>query len=204
VKRAHKLLLRPTVRQEQAPALMLRDHCSLYNGALQERRDAYRHASRTTVRYGDQSAQLKEIRAFDPECQGRRALRHRGLPEGWGRLPLGLHPQRLPDAGTAASRAVRGRVKTISVKREGHRWFVILACDEVHAEPLPATGSIVGIVMGTVHFFTDSRGAHVENPCFLESMAEELAAAQRHLAMFPKSAKRQTKAHRAALESRSC
>lgn len=46
-------------------------HRSLYNAALQERRDAYRHTSRTTVRYGDQSAQLKAIRAFDPEHQGR-------------------------------------------------------------------------------------------------------------------------------------
>jgi putative transposase len=69
--RAYKFLLRPTMRQEQALTEMLRDHCSLYNGALQERRDACRHASKTTVRYGDQSAQLKEIRAFDPERQGR-------------------------------------------------------------------------------------------------------------------------------------
>ena len=50
---------------------MLRDHCSLYNGALQERRDAYRHPSKTSIKYGQQSAQLKEIRAFDPERQGR-------------------------------------------------------------------------------------------------------------------------------------
>ncbi|MEW1914503.1 helix-turn-helix domain-containing protein, partial [Kitasatospora sp. NPDC085895] len=69
--RAYKFLMRPTVGQAQALGEMLRDHCSLYNGALQERRDAYRHVSRTTVRYGDQSAQLKEIRAFDPERQGR-------------------------------------------------------------------------------------------------------------------------------------
>jgi putative transposase len=69
--RAYKFLMRPTVRQEHALAEMLRDHCSLYNGALQERRDAYRHVSKTTVRYGMQSAQLKEIRVFDPERQGR-------------------------------------------------------------------------------------------------------------------------------------
>jgi putative transposase len=69
--RAYKFLLRPTVRQEQALAEMLRDHCSLYNGALQERRGAYRHASKTSITYGDQSAQLREIRAFDPERQGR-------------------------------------------------------------------------------------------------------------------------------------
>lgn len=69
--RAYKFLLRPTVRQAQALSEMLRDHCSLYNGALQERRDAWRHPSKTTVKYGMQSAQLKDIRAFDPERQGR-------------------------------------------------------------------------------------------------------------------------------------
>ncbi|ONI54016.1 Helix-turn-helix domain protein [Streptomyces sp. IB2014 011-1] len=65
--RAYKFLMRPTARQEQALGEMLRDHCSLYNGALQERRDAYRHVSKTSVKYGVQSAQLKDIRAFDPE-----------------------------------------------------------------------------------------------------------------------------------------
>ncbi|MFJ5156857.1 RNA-guided endonuclease InsQ/TnpB family protein [Streptomyces sp. NPDC088353] len=69
--RAYKFLLRPTKAQAAALTDMLRDHCSLYNGALQERRDAYRHASKTSIKYGDQSAQLKEIRAFDPERQGR-------------------------------------------------------------------------------------------------------------------------------------
>ncbi|MFJ8599516.1 transposase [Streptomyces shenzhenensis] len=95
-------------------------------------------------------------------------------------------------------RSVRGRVRTISIKREGRRWYVVLACDEVPAEPLPATGSIVGIDMGTVHFFTDSNGVHEPNPRFLESMAEEPAAAQQHLSTFPKRTRRRTKKHRAA------
>ncbi|MEU6704444.1 helix-turn-helix domain-containing protein, partial [Streptomyces wuyuanensis] len=69
--RAYKFLMRPTVGQQAALGEMLRDHCSLYNAALQERRDAYRHGSKTSVTYGMQSAQLKEIRAFDPERQGR-------------------------------------------------------------------------------------------------------------------------------------
>jgi putative transposase len=34
---------------------------------LQERRDA----SKTSIKYGDQSAQLKDIRGFDPQRQGR-------------------------------------------------------------------------------------------------------------------------------------
>ncbi|MET8512412.1 helix-turn-helix domain-containing protein, partial [Streptomyces sp. NPDC005077] len=62
--RAYKFLMRPTARQAVALGEMLRDHCSLYNGALEERRDAYRHPSKTSIRYGQQSAQLKDIRAF--------------------------------------------------------------------------------------------------------------------------------------------
>ena len=46
---------------------MLHDHCTLYNAALQERRDAWRHVSKTTVEYGDQSAQLKDIRTLDAD-----------------------------------------------------------------------------------------------------------------------------------------
>jgi putative transposase len=38
---------------------------------LRERRAAYRHVSETSVRCGDRSARLREIRAFDPERQGR-------------------------------------------------------------------------------------------------------------------------------------
>ena len=63
VRRSFKFLLRPTSKQSTALTEMLRDHCSLYNGALQERRDAYRHISKTTVGYCDQSTQLKDIRA---------------------------------------------------------------------------------------------------------------------------------------------
>ncbi|MGI5325210.1 RNA-guided endonuclease InsQ/TnpB family protein [Actinomadura nitritigenes] len=95
-------------------------------------------------------------------------------------------------------RLVKGRVKTIGVKREGLRWFVVLACDDVPAEPLPPTGSAVGIDMGLAHFCTTSDGDHVPNPRFLSAMAEELAEAQRHLATFPQHTKRRTKKHRAA------
>ncbi|MGI8312317.1 helix-turn-helix domain-containing protein [Saccharopolyspora hattusasensis] len=71
MRRAYKFLLRPTSKQQQALREMLADHRVLYNAALQERRDAYQHPSHTRVRYGDQSGQLKAIRAFDPERQGR-------------------------------------------------------------------------------------------------------------------------------------
>ncbi|SMF55419.1 RNA-guided endonuclease TnpB family protein [Streptomyces sp. Amel2xC10] len=243
--RTYKFLLRPTVRQARALTEMLRDHCSLYNGALQERRDAYRHTSKTSIKYGGQSAQLKEIRACDPERQGRwsfssqqatlrrldkafRAFFRRvgagrtpGYPrfKGVGHFDTVVFPKdgdgcrwdstphdrrtrvRLQGVGHVRvhrHRPVRGRVKTISVKREGTRWYVVLACDEVPAEPLPATGAAVGIDLGVARFLTTSDGAHVANPRFLQTMAGELAEAQRHLATFPGRARQRTKKHRAA------
>jgi putative transposase len=243
--RAYKFLLRPTVRQAVALGEMLRDHCSLYNGALQERRDAWRHASKTTVRYGDQSAQLKEIRAFDPERQGRWSFSSQqatlrrldkafaaffrrvktGQPPGyprfkgvehfdtvasprdgdgcrWDSTPHDRHTRvRLQGVGHVRvhrHRAVQGRVKTISVKREGNRWYIVLSCGDVPAEPLPPTGAMAGIDMGVTHFLTTSDSAHVANPRFLGAMAAELADAQRHLATFPKRTRQRTKKHRAA------
>ncbi|MFB4318469.1 RNA-guided endonuclease InsQ/TnpB family protein [Actinomadura sp. 21ATH] len=217
----------------------------MYNAALQERRDAYRHPSRTKVRYGDQSAQLKEIRAYDAERQGRwsfssqqATLRRldrafaaffrrvkRGESPGYPRFKGAGHfdtvvfpkdgdgcrwdstphdPQtrlRLQGVGHVRvhqHRPVRGRVKTISVKREGTRWYVVLACDNVPGEPLPPTGAAVGVDVGIVHFLTTSDGRHVANPRFLEAASEELAAAQRHLATFPERTRQRTKRHRAA------
>jgi transposase len=61
VRRAYTFRLRPTARQQVALGQCLASHRELYNAALQERRDAWR-LRRTTVSYGDQSAQLRAIR----------------------------------------------------------------------------------------------------------------------------------------------
>jgi putative transposase len=52
---------------------LLADHCDLYNPALEERREAWR-MSKTSVTYGIQSAQLKDIRAGDRDGQGRHSF----------------------------------------------------------------------------------------------------------------------------------
>lgn len=53
--------LYPTSRQRDQLTAMLAAHCELYNAALEERREAWRR-SRVTVRYADQSGQLKAVR----------------------------------------------------------------------------------------------------------------------------------------------
>ncbi|MFI1155750.1 RNA-guided endonuclease InsQ/TnpB family protein [Streptomyces sioyaensis] len=247
MRRSYKFLLRPTVGQQGALVAMLADHCDLYNAALQERRDAWRHSSKTTVRYGDQSAQLKSIRAFAPEqarwsFSSQQATLRRlnkafaafyrrarsgdtpGYPRfrsrarfdtvdfpkdgdgcRWHSTPHDATTRvRLQGVGHVRvhqHRPVRGRVKTVSVTRQGRKWFVVLSCDDVPPEPLPATGREVGIDMGTTHFLTTTDGVHIENPRLLTKATAALAAAQRNLSQFPKRGKAQhrTKKHRQAV-----
>ncbi|GAA4242141.1 RNA-guided endonuclease TnpB family protein [Actinomadura meridiana] len=91
-------------------------------------------------------------------------------------------------------RPVHGVVKTISAKREGRRWFVVLSCDEVPADPLPATGAAAGIDLGVASLATTSDGEHLANPRHLAASAERLARAQRDLARKKRGSQRRRKA----------
>lgn len=231
--RAYKFLMRPTVGQQAALGEMLRDHCSLYNGALQERRDAYRHASKTSITYGQQSAQLREIRAFDPERQGRWSFssqqatlrrlekafaaffrrvksgqtpghpRFRGVnwfdtvdfpKDGdgcrWNSTPhdpvTRVRFQGVGHIKVNQHRPVVGTVKTVSVKREGRRWYVVLTAEQTKPQPLPPTGSMVGIDMGIANFLAGSGGEFVPGPRHGRRAAAKLEAAQQALSRFPR------------------
>lgn len=79
-------------------------------------------------------------------------------------------------------RAVEGIVKTIQVKREGRRWFLVLSCDHVPTKPLPATGVSIGIDVGIMVFAATSEGELIDNPRHGRAGAARLAKAQQRLA----------------------
>jgi putative transposase len=62
MRKAYKYRLYPTHKQTLALAGQLAEACRLYNGAIQERRDAYASAG-VSLTYYDQANQLKAIRA---------------------------------------------------------------------------------------------------------------------------------------------
>jgi putative transposase len=239
VKRAHKLRAYPTRPQEGRAVRLLADHCDLYNAALQERRDAWR-MRKVSVSYGDQSAQLREIRAADPDGQGRHlstaqqqtlrrlntvfsaycmrvrdAEKAKQRARSKGEKPkerrvgyLRFKPRQRFDqvlfvAGDGAKweatddgrwahatfqavgrvkvrqhRAVVGRVKTLQLKREHRRWYVIVVT-EAEVEPLPPTGRAVGVDVGVARFLTTSDGEVVGNPRFLDAAQAGIADLQR-------------------------
>ena len=79
-----------------------------------------------------------------------------------------MHLQGVGHIKVHAHRAVEGMVKTISLKREGRRWYVVLSCDGVPARPLPATGRQAGLDVGVARFATTSDGQIIPNPKFLQ------------------------------------
>ncbi|MFI7450608.1 RNA-guided endonuclease InsQ/TnpB family protein [Nonomuraea sp. NPDC049714] len=241
MRRSFKFLLRPTARQVAALAACLEDHQQLYNAALEHRRAAYAKAG-VSIRYGDQSAELKHIRGDDPDGQGRwsfssqqatlrrldkafaaffervKSGRTPGFPrfKGRGRFDTVEWPKdgdgcrwdsqpqhptatwvRLQGVGHVRvhrHRRVSGTVKTISVKREGSRWFVVLSCADVPAGPLPATGAVAGIDLGVASLVTTSDGGQVANPQHLAATADRLGDVQRDLARKQRGSKRRRKA----------
>jgi putative transposase len=236
MRRSYKFLLRPTGRQARSFAACLEDHRQLYNGALEHRRTAWRMGG-VAIRYGDQSAALKDIRRADRSGQGRwsfssqqATLRRldRAMAAYFRRAQAGQAPgyprfkgrgwfdsvtwpsdgdgcRWLPDQRRVylqgvgqvrvhAHRAVQGLVKTITVKREGRRWYVVLACDEVPAVPLPPTGAAIGIDLGVASLVTTSDGERVHNPRHLAASADRLADAQQALARKRRGSNRRHKA----------
>jgi putative transposase len=83
-------------------------------------------------------------------------------------------------------RPVVGRGTTVSVKREGRTWFVVLTAEQDQPEPLPQTGSLVGFDLGIASFLADSHGGFVPNPRHGRRVAAKLEAAQRALSRFPR------------------
>ncbi|HEX7164996.1 MAG TPA: transposase [Trebonia sp.] len=91
-------------------------------------------------------------------------------------------------------RPVKGRVKTITAKREDGRWYVVLSCEDVPAEPLEPVGSAVGIDLGIASFLTTSRADRVPNPRHFAVASGRLAVAQRDLARKKRGSSRRKKA----------
>jgi len=72
-------------------------------------------------------------------------------------------------------REVKGDIKTITVKRQGKKWFVDLCCGNVPKDILPKTGESAGIDVGiNVYAMTDS-GYVIENPKYAKVSQDKVS-----------------------------
>jgi putative transposase len=92
-------------------------------------------------------------------------------------------------------RPLGGAIKTVTLKRVGLRWYVVVTC-EVAVVPLPATGQAVGIDLGLESFLMTDAGKPVGHPQPLRAAQARLLRAQRNLARKKRGSHRRTRQRR--------
>lgn len=98
--------------------------------------------------------------------------------------------------GLVLHRPLEGRIKTVSLKREGEQWYVCFSV-EVEATHLPPSDEAVGIDMGLNYFATLSSGEQFSNPRYLRKSLAVLAKGQQSLARKKPGSHRRENARRA-------
>jgi putative transposase len=240
--RAYKFRMYPTSKQDDLLVAEQNDMRFLYNAALEDRKYMWRR-HRISVSFRTQDAQIKEIRAADPDyerwsaaAESQTVLRlERSFQNSFRRVKAGEKPgfPRFKGAGrfnTVVHRAVTGakwdsaphlsmtrayfkgighvkvkqhrpvvgKVKTLAVKREGRKWYVILSVEQDLPAPLPKTGAVVGIDLATGDngLAYTSLGERIGNPEYGKASQERKAAAGQALSRTKKGSNRHRKAVR--------
>jgi putative transposase len=215
-----KYRLYPSRVQQEFLSSELREACSLYNCALEERIGAWK-TCRKSINYYDQANQLKAMRAdgcltlanaqvcqdvlrrLDKTFKAFFARVKRGDKPGFPRfkssrrydsLTFPQYPSgcrllesgklRIQGAGeikVKLHRAVAGKIKTVTVKREAGRWFACFSV-EIESQPLAPSQDAVGIDVGLTDFATLSDGVTVPNPRYHKEAQRKLRIAQRRVA----------------------
>jgi putative transposase len=93
-------------------------------------------------------------------------------------------------------REVEGRIKTLSVKREAGKWFLVVSCDLGEVSVEPSTNPAIGIDVGLKTFLTTSEGKTEPNPRYLKDALPELRKAQRSLSRKKKGGKNRRRARK--------
>ena len=93
-------------------------------------------------------------------------------------------------------REVEGNIKTLSIKREADKWFLVVTSDMGEAATVGNILPSVGLDVGLTHFVTTSEGEKIDNPRYLKEELPELRRAQRSVARKKKGGRNRKKAKR--------
>lgn len=109
-----------------------------------------------------------------------------------------LHLSKIGHIKIKLHRALTGKVKTCTIKREGDQWYAVFTCESVFDPTLTFHPSeeAVGVDLGVKCFAVLSTGEAIENPRFYRKAEEQIKAAHR------KVARRKLHSHRRARAKR--
>ncbi len=93
------------------------------------------------------------------------------------------------------SKQVQGRILSATVSQNpSGKYFVAICCTDVEINPLPATGTVIGVDVGLKDFAIASDGQKYPNPKYLAKSQKKLARLQRQLSRKTKGSNRRNKA----------
>jgi putative transposase len=93
-------------------------------------------------------------------------------------------------------REVEGKIKTLSLKREADKWFVVVACEVPEPAKIGNVLPSIGLDVGLTQFATTSDGEKIANPRFLKSELPERRRAHRSLSRKKKGGRNRAKQRR--------
>ncbi len=131
-----------------------------------------------------------------PRFQGRNRYTSFTYPDGAGWKFDGskLHLSKIGSAKVKLHRALSGKIKTVTIKREVDEWYVIFSCETTNPERLPLSSEDVGIDLGVTHLATLSNGEMIEHPRHYASAEKQLAKRQQAVSRKKRGSHRRSRA----------
>lgn len=138
-------------------------------------------------------ARAKKGQAGFPRFKGENGFDSFCFPQsGWKLEKDRLTLSKIGTLRLRLSREIKGKIKTVTVKKEIDGWYVIFAC-ETEKELLEKTGESVGIDVGIKTFAKLSNGQEIPNPKFYRNEEAKLKRAQRKVSRKKKGSNRRRK-----------
>lgn len=118
-----------------------------------------------------------------PRFKGRDCFNSIELQFGHKLIGDRLRIQFIGDLKVKLHRPVEGTIKTVSLKREANKWFVVFSCELPDVEVQSSANPPIGIDLGLSHFLTTSEGETIANPRHLKEALPEVKRLGRKIAL---------------------
>ncbi len=139
-----------------------------------------------------------------PRFQGRNRYDSFTYPDGAGwkltveqqgkKLKGMLSLTKIGQAKVKLHRPVEGKIKTVTIKREGDQWYVTFSCEVPEPEKVPLSYEDVGIDLGVTHLATLSNGEMIEHPRYYRKAQKVLEQRQQALSRKKRGSHRRDRA----------
>lgn len=115
-------------------------------------------------------------------------------PDTKGIIRVNLKLTKIGTVKLHLHRDMAGRIKTLTIKREGEHFYAVFTCEMSKPERLSTSCEEVGIDLGVTHFAALSNGEFIDHPRYVRKAEKKLAKKQHALSRKQRGSHRRKKA----------